>query len=40
MSYREELANAQEIIGRSIKALEVLMSAGIIQKSAWESSQK
>lgn len=32
LSYREELNIAQEIIGRSIKTMEVLINAGIIQK--------
>ncbi|MEZ0247637.1 MAG: NADP-dependent malic enzyme [Thermoproteus sp.] len=32
LSYREELNIAQEIIGKSVKSLEVLMSAGIIPK--------
>lgn len=32
LSYREELNIAQEIIGKSVKALEVLMDAGIIPK--------
>ena len=32
LSYREELNIAQEIIGRSVKALEVLMESGLIPK--------
>jgi malate dehydrogenase (oxaloacetate-decarboxylating) len=32
LSYREELNIAQEIIGKSVKALEVLMESGLIPK--------